>query len=105
LLLFADLLPEEGGFGMLLDGVGIPLDGADDDLDFPPEEDEDLGIRLPIFEPFCPDLSCFSFFALLFLLLTGKVDECDVGVGDGVPRCLADTSSAVRMHPPFSLPP
>lgn len=52
-LLFIDLLPEEDGFGMLLEGVGIPLDGADDgDLDFPPEEDDVFGIKLPILELF-----------------------------------------------------
>lgn len=89
---------------MLLDGVGIPLDGPDDDFDFPPDDDEDLGIKLPILEPFCPDLSCFSLLALLFLLLIGNVDEWDDGVGEGDPLCLADTSSAVRIHP-FSLPP
>lgn len=35
----------------------------------------------------------------------GNVDECDDGVGEGDPLCLADTSSAVRMLPPLSLPP
>lgn len=52
-LLFTDLLPEDEGFGMLLEGVGIPLEGAfDGDFDFPPEEDEVFGIKVPIFELF-----------------------------------------------------
>lgn len=49
--LLRDLLDD--GFGMLV-GVGIPVLVGVDEADFD-DFDAVFGIRVPIFEPFCPD--------------------------------------------------